>query len=1167
MLKHLSRLARISLIASVLVAASAFFSIRIPHALINSVLNSVSPELELVSGNVSYCWSNGRLDASEIIVHFNGIQALSAKLAQVNIGASPHRDTHLLPTYIKVNSAQAVITSQLREMLEALQMGDRSVTTLTLDIRDVDVQYVSAQSKLIEWEELAIVGALDSDIGSFEISSKSLRPTVGDLQARLHTNNGNSDWKASMSVRGKLVNDWPILETAQLTFEHGAVKADLVAAGDWDGGYSWRLASDLALKNPRMESPALSFGSSRINISGSSATGLNISATTDLLGDTVQSTGALSFADHEGVDLQMEHSIKAIAVNQELRQWLGEIESEIPAFLDATQAAGTVNAQVLTNIHNDSFEWAVAIKPNDLDLAYQGFAPTDESSFSFPYASQLNGGYIALAQGALIFHTLGEHANGSVKINGEVDFRPRVTAVDLSIAINNITLEQEAFDSLSGNPEITELISDLGNPRGGIANAQVRLFTEGDDRLDYSVSLDVFDCVTQPKLLPMNVQVEKAYITITENTTHFKVNATAAKSKLDISGKTHNYIDGENLQLSVGANGSGWHPNSTEAKIMSGNLPIPADLASFPIDGDFKYRLEMLWPSMDSYPQLNAQLFADGATVDWPQFGVSLDRITANNAQLYAASDKFNFHFGEIETKVDDGTIRGHGNLSHDSARSYATVNMHQLPLSNDLILGAQQFAKQQPWGEHLDWGGAIDGFVRFNPSQPQHFVSEIDMRPLTINAKGNFEDSYAINGLVNLELNQIQSNRLQLSSQNSTLMIYDLDGKRLSDSLLHVEANLESNRGIKLTSNLPALAGSRLATTLQELGIKGELKAEGLHASADLNTEDGSITVGFTGKIEMSDLQVSEGIPLNNGSGMLSIDQASWAAATGFSASMSITEGTVSLGQLVVRGIRTTAEDEIKVDTDKEGTLVINDEGIRIENLKADLLGGEMAGGFSFSTKESETDGPKIEAYDFNVTLEDIDLAQMRNDLKIRGALSGRLGGDININSPSTSSTDFTGRVNLSLEDAMLGSVPILKSLWKKFGFPTPVIVIDTGTLALELNGDGKMTVDNISLDGTAFEFIGEGTATMDSMVNLKITMRTLSLITRLPVIKDILDFFIEQQVYGPIEDLKIRHRSWSKMIEWVTDDEAFVPPAFPLWVPAPASPEWNTSPIIPVQ
>jgi len=507
MLINLSRFSRISLVASVLVATSAFFSIRIPHAVINSVLSGISPELEMISGDVSYCWSNGQLDASGIIVNFNGNQALSAKNVQVSIGVSPHRDTHLLPTYIKAHSAQAVITPKLQEALEALRMDNRGLSTLKLDIQNVDVRYIDTQSELIELKELTVVGALDGDVGSFEISSKCLKPTVGDLQARLHTNNANSDWEVSVNVSGKLVNDWSVFETAHLTFDNGSIEADFNAAGDLQGAYSWRLASNIYLDKPRLSSPSLSFDQSYINVSGSSATGLNINATTDFFDSAVQSTGVLSFDDHEGLDLQIEHSIKAVVVNQELRQWLGRIEPEIPSFLDATQAAGTVDAQALTSIHGDRFDWAIAIKPNELDLAYQGFVTTSEASFSFPYASQLNSGYIAITEEALVFHTSGKHANGEVKINGEVDFRPRATTIDISIAINDIPLEQTVFDNLSGNPEITDLISYLGGPHGGLANAHVRLFTDNDDNFDYFASIDIFDCVAQPKLLPISVQI------------------------------------------------------------------------------------------------------------------------------------------------------------------------------------------------------------------------------------------------------------------------------------------------------------------------------------------------------------------------------------------------------------------------------------------------------------------------------------------------------------------------------------------------------------------------------------------------------------------------------------------------------------------------------------
>ena len=82
-----------------------------------------------------------------------------------------------------------------------------------------------------------------------------------------------------------------------------------------------------------------------------------------------------------------------------------------------------------------------------------------------------------------------------------------------------------------------------------------------------------------------------------------------------------------------------------------------------------------------------------------------------------------------------------------------------------------------------------------------------------------------------------------------------------------------------------------------------------------------------------------------------------------------------------------------------------------------------------------------------------------------------------------------------------------------------------------------------------------------MDSSVNLKVTMRTFSILGRLPLLKDIWDFFIEQQVYGPIESPIIVQRSMSKIA-----GAEFQRPPFPLWVPMAETPNWNISPIIPI-
>ncbi len=1145
MLKRLSRIARTSLVVSALVTVSAFFSIRVPHALVNSALHSISPQLELITGDINFCMSKGQLDLNSVVINFNDKPALSVKSALVSLGVSPLRDTFLLPTLIRVPSAELNIDSQLRQVLEDIQTDDGRVTALQLDINNIDIKYSDDLNDLVELKGLSINGVLDADKGNFKLRSYCVTPTAGDLQATFHTTDGNGNWQISAQVFGRLQKEWSVLEAVGLQFENASVNAKFTAAGDWDGFYSWRVDSDLNLENPRLSSPSLSFDHSHIDVNGSSASGIRINATTTLFENSVHSTGELSFDDHEGIDLQLEHVVRGITVNEQLRQWLNELEPEITTYLVATQASGTIDAQVLTDIHNNQFSWAIAIQPNDLNLAYQGLSTDGEQSFSFPYAMQLNDGYIAIADDALVFRTVGQHASGTVKLLGEVDFHPQETEVDLLITARDLPLEQEVMSALGGVPTVTSLISDLGNPHGGTANAAVHLFTN-NDVFEYRVDLDIFNCITQPVMLPLNVEVSKAKVVITDYLTSFSAQATAARSKLNIRGKAHGYSNSDHLQFTVKAVGEGWHPDSYEAATMSGNLPIPAGLASFPIDGDFSYRLDLLWPTMDSDPQLNAQLFANSATVEWPQLGITLNELATHNAQLYAANNSFNFHVGSISTKVQDGLIVGQCNLSHIDDLNIATADLSRLPLSNKLISGSQQFAGQQAWGEHLDWNGAITGFVSFNPIRPQQFTSAIDLQPLAVNISDNPDDVFQLNGQLHLSPNAIRAGKLKISSKNSTLMVYNFGGELFGDRL-HIEADLESNRGIELTSDLPALAGSGFATTLRDLGVTGKIKAESLHASADLFT-DGKIKAEFTGGVEITDLQVSEGIPFKEGYAAFAINEAKWNSANDFTASMSITDGKGLLGQLAVSEVRTPEGAEV----------IINEKGIRVDKVEARLLDGNIAGDFAILPGD---DIP----YLLNMHLSSIDLGQMRNELDIRGALSGRVNGDIELRSTTTLPTDCTGKVDLSLEDAMLGSVPVLKSIWKISGFPAPVI--DKGRLEVTLNGNGNMTVDNFSLDGTAFEFIGKGAATMDAAIDLKITVRTLSLITRLPLIKDILDVFIEQQIYGPIEDLQIKHRSWAKILNWFSDGEAFVPPPFPLWLPSPATPDWNISPIIPVQ
>ena len=135
---------------------------------------------------------------------------------------------------------------------------------------------------------------------------------------------------------------------------------------------------------------------------------------------------------------------------------------------------------------------------------------------------------------------------------------------------------------------------------------------------------------------------------------------------------------------------------------------------------------------------------------------------------------------------------------------------------------------------------------------------------------------------------------------------------------------------------------------------------------------------------------------------------------------------------------------------------------------------------------------------------------------------------------------------------------MPVLKNIWAVAGVRPPVF--KSGRVVFEANGEDRVDIDELSLEHELLEVRGEGYIRFDTELHLKVTLRTLGPLGRLPVLRDILDWFIEQDVRGPIERPVIYQRSTSKLF----NTEPFVP--FPLWAPAPPKPDWRSSPGIPV-
>ncbi|MFT7517336.1 MAG: hypothetical protein ACI84O_001126 [Myxococcota bacterium] len=1137
MLKRPSLVASISLITSALVAASSAFEIKVPDFIVNSALQEISPQLHLDTAEIHFTWRNGQISISSLTINNAEKQVATLINGKLHIGVNPAKSSFLQPVLVLLNKAKLDLDEQLYAAIAKLEASDQPPSSLRLDVYDSSVHYYSDDGNDYKLQNINANVLLNSKLGILNFSCDSTSPTVGRIEAKAHTANANQQWHLWTKLDGTVLEDWPWFDSAKLNFKPSSIRAELKANGNWEGIREWRLTSDIELNEPRLSAPILSFDESLIHFEGSSASGIYIQAETSLFESTVRTSGELSFDDHEGLHLQLVHTAHDFNVDRRMHLWLKEIEPGIETYLSATQAAGSVSAQVLTAVDNGEFVWAISILPKDLNVSYRGLSGDINTHFSFPYPVRLNEGYIVVADGGLLFNSNGDIGDGQVSLRGDIDFRPVNTSVDLSINIDRLSLGQRISNALSGNPQIGKLWRGLGSPDGGHANADIRLFAD-NNAFDYAVALNLYEFEARPSLLPLDVYVDYAKVNITPNVTTFTADATAANSKLKIHGSAHNFNNGKDSQLRVNADGVGWKPDERQALVLSSYLPIPSFLTGSPIDGDFSYKINLLWPNTELQPQMATELFATDTSLEWPQLGIQLSNLHANNTQFFTHADDFIFHAGELNANAGGGRINAQSSLSHYPNLNSVTVDLQQLPITDKLISGSQEFTEQQAWGTHLNWNGAINGYVSLNPFQPENFISTIDLSPLLVSVKQKGNEVFELRGAIDLHSNTVHADKLEVTSPRSALLIQNIKGY-FDDEGLHAAAVLESNIGIQLQSDLPLLAGSDVAQTLERLGLEGELFADSLEVEALLN-RDGRISADFGGGMTIERLNISNGIPISGGMAEIDVKSAWWNSASDFGAQISLHKGSGRLASMNISEV--------------QANVTIDAKQLLFENLQAKLLDGNIGGEFAIGFSETTP-------VNLDCLLDNIDLGEMRNALKIRGALSGRVSGDVKLNSPSLSPTFSKGSVNLKIRDGVLGSTPVLKNIWRISGLIPPII--DNGNISFEMLGNGQIHIKDFSLDGAAFEFTGKGWANMDSTVSLKVTMRTLSLITRLPLIKDLLDLFIEQQVYGPIDDLQIVHRGWA----FIAGSKDFLRPPFPLWVPAPAAPDWSISPVIPLQ
>jgi hypothetical protein len=579
-------------------------------------------------------------------------------------------------------------------------------------------------------------------------------------------------------------------------------------------------------------------------------------------------------------------------------------------------------------------------------------------------------------------------------------------------------------------------------------------------------------------------------------------------------------------------------------------LRFPQELSDIDVSGDVRYGMSLRMPDLTQPPHVLVSLDLAGASCTQRALELDVEELQGTGT-MASGRGGVGVFLPEVRMAVPGGDAIGSVVVHPQATLRNATLDSGPIELDEELTARLRRLVGLDLFEDAVGLAGTVRIRGSADPMRPGRCRGVLHCEPVRISAADadSGRETFTIEGDVLLARDRVRARRLHLTGTDTDLWVRNLDLRRGDDGGVVMDARLDSASGVRLSSNLPLLFGAEALAALRAIGLDGRARPQDV-ALRLISTGDAQ-RLTITGDVEVDRLALDSGpgTGLREGRALLRIDEASFRAGDGFRGRIQVTgvEGMWS-------GMRV---------TEGTGTLLIDPSSLRLVGFEAAMLGGRLLSDFvgaDGAPVEGElslglaADGP-LHA---RLAGRGLVLDRMREELRTGGSLSGLLDADLDMYGSADRSTALRGGGVVTISDGVLGTVPVLKNIWAVAGVRPPVF--NSGKVVFEANGEDRVNISELILVHELMDVRGEGYIGFDTELHLKVTVRTFGPFGRLPVLRDILDWFIEQDVRGPIERPVIYQRSTSKLF----NTEPFVP--FPLWVPAPQKTDWRRSPGIPV-
>mgnify|MGYP002639269106 CR=1 FL=1 len=1158
-----SRTGRTSLIISTLLMVSAFVPLPLPLDLVNKAIALRAPKLELQASAAHITWGRGTISLVDLRLKHEQQDRLRIEQLDVALDLWPGSATFGKPVRLHVMEADGQLQQAVLDSLSKLRSKKSTPFPLAIEISNSALRWTDTANRDYLIEGVRAYGHMSPEGARFEVHGNMQLPASGGFQLRIGAGAGLHDWQLSLSMDAVLARDWPGFALDGARWNGARFDLQAYARGHDLDFQDVVIDGTSSLASFRADQPRLYSHDIKAQFNGDLASGLRIKATgSEEHGDFAMEMLAALDAQKKP-ELTVEVVTTATEVNAETLTWLSEILPDVGDILLALEPRGKpVTAFDCSWSEAAGFAWNLHVNPNGTNITYRGILDEEGKRFSFPYPATNSQGSVVACKDAVLFYGGAQvGGTGAADSTGIIDFRnDGFLAIDLEAV--EIPLDQRISSAMTGNPVIADVWRQLGTPNTGLANVELQIRFQ-EKEFFVRVAGDGGGMTVQPGLLPISAEVDHAWFEWVPGIARFGASMNALGGGLWLDGNLREVANRELPDIRLTLRGRGFDATQSELRILESYLPLPKGLSEFDLSGNVFYDLHLVQPLDGSPGHISGQLIAEGANLRWPAMGLDFNHLVAR-ASFAGHGEDMQIGVARSWSQVDGGTLEGSLSMSSASPSSQAVAAGHELDLNNELLANLQALSGQKPWGNHLDWSGTVDMLAMVDPFHPDVIDSHLDFHPLRIGIPkvpgAETEDlSFELQGRIGVNgiMTAVGSNFPQFKSHALTFNGTDVDlavlGLRahFDDTGLQLNAVCDSATGIALSSRLPLLVDEETMAALGEIGLTGTVRPAALKIQATLPYAAPLRFTAEGGLIMENVAMTGGGSQLTEGSATIAVHDAHWAGPQDFSARLEFENGSADVAGLALRNAK--------------ASVALTPEGMHWTDLDAETLGGRL------HTNGASADGIPVHGslrFDFDPSapvqaeyfVTGLQLERMRDELGLGGPLAGVVNGYVQVAVPTSSPAFAEGRGWFHVNGGALGTVPVLKSIFRFAGISPPIF--DEGDIHFRLNGNGKLDIDEFSLQHPLLRVTGKGSMSMDTRLSLKVTLRTFGFLGRLPVIKDLVDLLIEQQVYGPAEAPVITHRASGKLL-----GDNFKPPPFPLWVPAAAQPNWRISPIFPVE